>query len=149
MIKMTLTTRIYPTESEFTVKQALRNVFDFEDSEAEISTNEEKLYQIITVEKTGVEALDELFRGIRKEKIVEAFRQHFLSRMDSDQNLLRFKIHKQALMVPSFHVCELDEESPLGPVEVTIESPNILELINYLAPPTVKGEVQELPYKIS
>ena len=146
MIEMTIKARVYPTESEFTVKKVLRNIYNFPDDSYSLIEQENELYQIIEVNITGIDILEELFRGIRRQKIVQAFREMLEQNIDVENNLVNFMLHKQALAVPSFHLCEDPTESPLGPVEVTLRSDDIVELINYLSPNTINGEVQELHY---
>ena len=45
-----------------------------------------------------------------------------------------------------FHFCHSVEESPMGPVWIKIESDDILRLLDYLVPHTIKGQPQEVNY---
>jgi predicted RNA binding protein with dsRBD fold (UPF0201 family) len=55
-------------------------------------------------------------------------------------------LHKQALYVKRFHFAINEEESPMGPVWVNIESDQLERLLDYLVPQTDKGHVLEVDY---
>ena len=138
--------RIYPTESEFTVKNVLDKIYNFPEDAYTVRDAPNQIHKIIEAKASGIQTLSMIHKKIREHKIVQAFREELERNMDTLTGIIRFKLHKQALAVPSFHICQYEEESPLGPVEVEIHARNIVEILNYLAPQTVKGVVQELPY---
>lgn len=138
--------RLYPTESEYTVKSVLDKIYNFPEDAYKIYDAPNQIHKIIEVRAKGIQSLSNIFKKIRDHKIVQAFREELERNMDPEKGSIKIKLHKQALAVPSFHICQYEQESPLGPVELEIVASNIVEILNYLAPQTVKGSVQELPY---
>lgn len=145
-MELIVRTRIYPTESEFTVKSVLDKIYNFPEDAYTVRDAPNQIHKIIEAKASGIQTLANIHKKIRDHKIVQAFREELERNMDPIAGVIRFKLHKQALAVPAYHICQYEEESPLGPVEVEIHSPNVVEILNYLAPQTVKGVVQELPY---
>jgi predicted RNA binding protein with dsRBD fold (UPF0201 family) len=85
-----------------------------------------------------------MYEGLRKQRIVESARKFLMSKARNQQ--VSFMLNKQALFMKKFHFCHSPNESPMGPVWITIETPNILRLLEYLVPHTIKGKPQEVDY---
>jgi hypothetical protein len=61
------------------------------------------------------------------------------------ENKVRFMLNKQAAFVGK--ISFTDGESPLGPIVVVLEAPDIGRLIDYLAPRTKDGKpIREITY---
>ena len=75
---------------------------------------------------------------------MESARNHLMKKARDEQ--VSFMLHKQALFMKKFHFCHSVEESPMGPVWIKIESDDILRLLDYLVPHTIKGQPQEVNY---
>ncbi len=129
-MKFTVRAPVYPTESQEKVITALKNIFP--KVEFDITAGEPAW--IIIGYGYGREALEQLHFLLRKEKILDACRALLLeSRVENKTTL---KINKQAAYVGRLN---LSAESPLGCIEVEIESDELDELIDWLAPKTIDG----------
>lgn len=94
-------------------------------------------------ESNSVESLDRLHQLLRQQAIRDSARSVMLrSRRD---NIARFMLNRQVAFVGK--VSFTGGESPLGPIVVTLEAPDIERLIDYLAPRTREGKpVREIRY---
>ena len=92
----------------------------------------------------GIESLSSMHEGLRKQRTVESARKHLMRKAQDEH--VSFMLHKQALFMKKFHFCHSVKESPMGPVWIKIESDNILRLLEYLVPHTIKGKPQEVDY---
>lgn len=94
-------------------------------------------------ESSSVESLDRLHQLLRQQAIRDSARSVMLrSRRD---NIVRFMLNRQVAFVGK--VSFTGGESPLGPIIVTLEAPDIERLIDYLAPRTREGKpVREIRY---
>jgi len=128
-MKVTVRAPVYPTESHEKVITALKNIFP--QVEFDITAGEPA--RIIGY-GYGREALEQLHFLLRKEKILDACRALLLE--NRVENKTKLKINKQAAYVGRLN---LSAESPLGCIEVEIESEELDELIDWLAPKTIDG----------
>ena len=141
MIQVTLKTKIHPSEDEAIIREILSQFgesFTFEITEISPSGVQE-----ISANMTGLEATHFIFSQIRKNRTVEAFRQHLLNQLDPNGADITFMVNKQILTKGKIILCKTSSESPLGPVWITLSSSNLPLLIDYIFPPTEKGKVLE------
>jgi uncharacterized protein len=141
MIQLTLTATIHPSEDE----AILREIFSKfgEGGEIEVVSSLNSPEKTLTMSLMGLNSLFFLFNQVRKTRTVEAFRQHLLNQIEPGDTQTSFLVNKQVLTKDKVVLCRSSKESPLGPIRVTLQSNDILELINYLFPPTEKGKVIE------
>lgn len=94
-------------------------------------------------ESTSVESLDRLHQLLRQQAVRDSARSVMLrNRRD---NVVRFMLNRQVAFVSK--VSFTGGESPLGPIVVTLEAPDIERLIDYLAPRTREGKpIREIRY---
>jgi predicted RNA binding protein with dsRBD fold (UPF0201 family) len=145
MIELSVRATIHPTEDEDLVKKAFLNIFPFENFETtEINAKNE--YQL-KAHASGPEALQFFFIQVRQQRVVQAFHNHVSDLADLKQNEVTFMINKQFLTQKHVALCSEPQESPLGPVYITIRAANIMYVINYLFPETESGKVLEVHYK--
>ncbi|MGC8573236.1 MAG: RNA-binding domain-containing protein [Caldisphaera sp.] len=123
-----------PTEDEEKVIKAINNVFTYKDMEI-IDQGE---YKVIRCFSDSYDSLRKLHDLLRKQAILDAARSYFLKRVRG--NVLQILLHKQALYQGKISLISWDEESPLGPIKITIESDNINAVIDWLSPQTVRGK---------
>lgn len=93
----------------------------------------------MTAYTKGQEKLSTLRNVLHKDHIRDASRkalQHGLR-----GNTITFYLNKQVAFSGHVSFSEAEAESPLGPIKVTIEAEEPLQLINWLAPRTSKPEV--------
>ncbi len=132
---------IFPTENIDKIKQ-ICNLFTELDNFDDL-IHEKNEYKEIRFIIEGIEGLKFLFSQVRKQKIVEAVRGHVYNFINVDMNRCSFILNKQALTMGKVGLCYNSDESPLGPVRITISANHIESVINYLFPPTENGQVLE------
>lgn len=137
MIIILLHADVKATENLEKVREALLNICPT--AEIKISQDSSGI-TLLQGSATGTEALATLVRKFREERILEAVRRVFLKQVEEDA--LVFGIHRQAAFVGRLHLCNLDDTSATGPIRVEIRAKNILDVIDFIAPPTLKGKPQ-------
>jgi predicted RNA binding protein with dsRBD fold (UPF0201 family) len=137
MITILLSADLKATEDEEKVRAALRNVCP----SAQIETHrDESGTMTLRAQAKGSDALSHLAKKLRDQRILEAVRQVLLKNMDKQR--LVFGVHRQAALMNRVHLCDLDDISGMGPIRVEISAENLPDVIDYLAPPTIKGKPQ-------
>ncbi len=121
-----------PTEDPEKVKEAILRVIDPDGIRVEGED-----YKVIIAESTRLESLEKLRRLLRVERILDAARGAM--RRGVEQGRLVFYLHKQALYSGRLSFVSGDHESPMGAVRIIIEHPEPKRVIDWLAPPTVRG----------
>ncbi len=137
MIVILLHADLKATENLEKVREALLNICPI--AEIKISQDSSGITHL-EGSATGAEALATLVRKFREERILEAVRQVFLKQIE--EGALVFGIHRQAAFVGRVHLCNLDDVSATGPIRVEIRAKHILDIIDFIAPPTLKGKPQ-------
>ena len=134
-MKTRVEAEVRPTEAKEKVEASVKKIFPT----LELTQVGDLLYG----ESTRVEVLARLHQLLRLQAILDSARKTMLrGRRD---NVVRFMLNKQAAFVS--RVSFTDGESPLGPIVVTLEAPDIERLIDYLAPRTREGKpIREIEY---
>jgi len=120
---------LHPTENRGKVERAVKNIFPSLELE-----REENQGLWLVGEGGGREDLEELYTLLRKEKILDAARRVMLS--SSEEDTTSFYLNKQAAYMGRLN---FSPESPLGPIEVTLEG-EVRDIIDWLAPRTFEGK---------
>lgn len=132
-------TRAYPSESTERVLIAVKNVIPFDESLDEVEIMGESVKEI-RVSSNRYECLMKLRDSLRSNRILDTARMLLKSNAHGDET--RILLHKQAAFNGRVHLCETEEESPLGAIEVVIRAPGAINaLIDWLAPKTEKGKI--------
>ncbi len=133
-----------PTEDVEKVKKAILTIIDPEDIVVEGD-----VYKRVIAYSSTVASLEKLRRLLRTERILDAARGAMRKGLNRAQGVLEFYLHKQALYNGRLSFVSGDNESPMGAVRVVIEHPDPGKVLDWLAPPTVRGrplfEVEEPP----
>lgn len=111
-----------PTEDIDKVTKTLQNMFDYED----IEIGED--YVIVSGEK---ESITNLHKELRERKIRNVARKMMLKGIHA--NKIHFKLSKQAAFVGVPNFVE-DDLSPLGEIDVEIETDDAQRFIDWIAP---------------
>jgi len=131
-----------PTEDLEKVKQAILRIIEPDD----IYVEGEDYRRVVAV-SSSLESLQKLRWMLRAERILDAARGAM--RKGVEPGRLTFYLHKQALYNGRLSFVSGDYESPLGAVRITIEHPEPRRVVDWLAPPTVRGrpvfELEEPP----
>lgn len=134
-MKLRVEAEIRPTEDQTKVEAAVKNIFPTLDLRRD--------GKFIAGESTEVLSLDRLHYLLRMQMILDSARS--VMHRGKHDNVVRFMFNKQVAMVGKLSFTE--GESPLGPIVVTLEAPEIDRLVDYLAPRTREGRpIHEIKY---
>jgi len=124
--------KISPTEDNEKVRQAVGNLFPL----AKVELREERGEEGLAFEGEGQESLSRLQAVLKQERIRDAVRR--VLREQTIGNRVRFYLNKQVAYVGRVSLCEPTGESPLGSIEVEIETDDPQALIDWLTPATAR-----------
>ena len=134
-MKLHVETEVRATEDQTKVEAAIKKIFP--------TLQLNRVGNYLIGESSDVRALDRLHQLLRLQAILDSARK--VMRTGRRNDLVRFMLNKQVATVSK--VSFTDDESPLGPIVVTIEASDIERLIDYLAPRTRDGKpVEETRY---
>ena len=122
-------TPLNPTEDPEKVLRAVRNLFP--NCAAAIVRSDER-HAKLEGSMTRLEDLDNLKALLRQEAIRDAARKLLLKSISGSSIVVH--LNKQAAFAGRASFCGPYDESPLGPVTLTITTENPEELANWLAP---------------
>lgn len=123
-----------PTEDEEKVLRALMNVFEPQT----IERVDMKDYVLIRGLSDSLASLQRLHKLLRQQEVLEAARAYMIRA--AREGSLTLLLHKQAAYEGKVSLLTWDQESPLGPLRITINySGDIREVIDWLAPATAHG----------
>lgn len=144
LIELTIKCKQFLTEDP----EIIDRIFRFFDLEQNIIRSVPDEIGIIKCELKleGLHSIRFLFRQIREQKIVEAFRRYLMNRTDINNKEIRFNLHKQALTQGHVVIADPPSLSPLGAIALILRSDDIEKLVDYLSPPTKAGKVLEVNY---
>lgn len=127
-MKLQVEAEVKPTEAKEKVEAAIKRIFPM----LELSS----VGNLLVGKSTSVESLDRLQQLLKQQAIRDSARAVMFRGRQG--NLLRFMLNRQVAFVGKVSFTE--GESPLGPIVVTLEAPDIERLIDYLAPRTREGK---------
>ena len=120
--KIHITCPVHPTESVEKIRQTLTNIFpelEFEQKENTIHTS-----------SIDLKCLEKISEEILNRQLQKSFQKQFRKNLHHDS--LWFYLNKQAAFADVVALCEHDDESPLGPIKVSIRSSQIENVANWL-----------------
>jgi predicted RNA binding protein with dsRBD fold (UPF0201 family) len=129
-VKVILQVDVNPTESEEKVKKAIWNLF----GDILTQTKSAQKGSIITAEAKGLESLAGLRNVLHRDRIRDAARRALYKGLYGDT--LTFYLNKQVAFAGHISFSEAEAESPLGPIKVTVQSEDLLQIIEWLAEKT-------------
>ncbi|MCK5628807.1 hypothetical protein KAI12_05005 [Candidatus Bathyarchaeota archaeon] len=129
-INIYLETEIHPTESEDKVREAVGNVF----GNIPMRKKQSLRTVLLVADGRGQGVLEKLRNLLITDRIRDAARKAFFNGIS--EKTIKFCLNKQAAFMRHISFSNKTSESPLGPIRVTIESPNPIDLIDWLAPRT-------------
>ncbi len=117
---------VNPSEDISKVIKAVRSVID-----AEVSSN--TLSNKIMVDTYGLSVLEVLRMQIHARQVMNTFKRIMLSNMSKDCKSTWLYLNKQAAYAGIASICENEDESPLGPITITITDQNgVIPIIEWL-----------------
>jgi predicted RNA binding protein with dsRBD fold (UPF0201 family) len=134
-LKLRVEAEVRATEDKTKVEAAIKKIFPT------LQLNFTDNY--LVGESTDTRTLDRLHQLLRLQGILDSARK--VMRASRRENLVQFMLNKQVTTVSK--VSFAGDESPLGPIVVTIEASDIERLIDYIAPRTREGKpIEEIRY---
>ena len=76
------------------------------------------------------ESLTKIYETMRSRKTKSAYRRHLMRNMTEDSTW--FYLNKQAAFANVIALCDEEDQSPLGPIDVVLHSKNIEDVIDWL-----------------
>ena len=113
---------INPSESIEKVEQTISNIFPY----SVIKNNE---YTINAISKE-LRSFEKIYHFIHNNKLQKNFLRSLEDNLKNDTTW--FYLNKQAAFVEQIAICEEFDESPLGPIKVTLTSSNIDSIIDWI-----------------
>ena len=113
---------INPSESIEKVEQTISNIFPY----SVIKNNE---YTINAISKE-LRSFEKIYHFIHNNKLQKNFLRSLDDNLKNDTTW--FYLNKQAAFVEQIAICEEFDESPLGPIKVTLTSSNIDGIIDWI-----------------
>ena len=107
------------------VKQAVYNIFPFSEIKNE--------HFSIKAQSNELRSLEKIYETIASTQSHRSYTRNLENNLDGDETW--FFLNKQAAFVEKVAICDEAEESPLGPIKVTLTSSNIDEIIDWIAFP--------------
>jgi len=113
---------INPSEDLRKIETAILNIFP------DIEINKNKM-QITGVSKK-IESLSRIFEIIHNRRITDAYRRTLNQNLSG--NSTWFYLNRQAAYVDVIALCNEEDESPLGPIKIILDSQQIEQVIDWL-----------------
>ena len=87
-----------------------------------------------TANSDNYESLTKIYEIMRSRRTKSAYRRHLMRNMTEDSTW--FYLNKQAAFANVIALCDEEDQSPLGPIEVVLHSKNIEDVIDWLVSDT-------------
>ena len=113
---------INPSESIEKVEQTISSIFPY----SVIKNNE---FTINAISKE-LRSFEKIYRFVHNNKLQKNFLRSLEDNLENDTTW--FYLNKQAAFVEQIAICEEFDESPLGPIKVTLTSSNIDRIIDWI-----------------
>jgi predicted RNA binding protein with dsRBD fold (UPF0201 family) len=128
-IQVHLETPVNPTEDPDKVSRAVRNLFP----DARLNTVEtDERQSKLEATMTRLEDLEKIRSLLRQEVIRDAARKVLFQGLSGSAIVVH--LNKQAAFAGKASFCDRYDESPLGPITLTITTDNPDQLVDWLAP---------------
>jgi hypothetical protein len=131
-ISVYIEAEVNPTEDVEKVRRAVENVF----GNVEFEVKPKKRGSILFGKAKGLDGLTKLQNLLRRERIRDAARGALFEGLG--EKAIIFYLNKQVAYVSHISFSKPEAESPLGSIKVQIQCDNPRELIDWLAPKTIK-----------
>lgn len=152
MIQIIIKTKIYPTEDYEKVLHAIKNVIGFKNKipfNIYITNLTNRFLLIISTQNEikingSINLLNQIYKEIRKNEIVEAIRNTFIKNIDIKDSIsiTNININKQVAYIGKINI--MNDVVSLGTIKIILvcKSQNLLqELIDWIAPKTKDGKI--------
>jgi len=120
--KISVYCTINESEDMNKVRAAVSNILT--DMDEKITDNS------LVANSSNYESLAKIYETMRSRKIKSAYRRHLMRNMTEDSTW--FYLNKQAAFTNAITLCDEEDQSPLGPIQITLHSKNIEDVIDWL-----------------
>ena len=120
--KISIYCTINESEDTNKVRTAVSNVLT--DIDEKITDNS------LVANSNNYESLTKIYETMRTKRTKTAYRRHLMRNMTEDSTW--FYLNKQAAFANVIALCDEEDQSPLGPIEVVLHSKNIEDVIDWL-----------------
>ena len=120
--KISVYCNINESEDVNKVRTAVSNILT--DMDEKITDNS------LAANSSNYESLTKIYETMRTRKTKTAYRRHLMRNMTEDSTW--FYLNKQAAFANVIALCDEEDQSPLGPIEVVLHSKNIEDVIDWL-----------------
>lgn len=120
--KIEMFSSVNPSEDPDKIKIAISNIFPY-------STIKTENYSISAVSKE-LRSFEKIYETIHNNRFQKVFGRNLEKNLENGTTW--FHLNKQAAFVERIVICEEAEESPLGPIKVTLTSSNIDGIIDWI-----------------
>ena len=120
--KISIYCTINESEDTNKVRTAVSNILT--DIDEKITDNS------LVANSNNYESLTKIYETMRTKKTKTAYRRHLMRNMTEDSTW--FYLNKQAAFANVIALCDEEDLSPLGPIEVVLHSKNIEDVIDWL-----------------
>ncbi len=120
--KISVYCTINESEDVNKVRTAVSNILT--DMDEKITDNS------LAANSSNYESLTKIYETMRTRKTKSAYRRHLMRNMTEDSTW--FYLNKQAAFANVIALCDEEDQSPLGPIEVVLDSKNIEDVIDWL-----------------
>ena len=112
---------VNPSEDPDKTKKSMSNIFPY-------STIKTENYSI-SAESKDLTSLEKIYEVVHSKQSQKTYRRNLQKNLNNDSTW--FYLNKQAAFVEKIAICDESEESPLGPIKVTLTSSRIDEIIDW------------------
>ena len=113
---------VNPSESIEKIEKAISNIFSY----SIINNNNLS----INAQSKELRSFEKIYQFIHNNKLQKNYLRSLEDHLQNDTTW--FYLNKQAAFVEQIAICEESDESPLGPIKVTLTSSNIDAIIDWL-----------------
>ena len=115
---------INPSEDINKIRTAVSNVL--------IDMDEKIVRNSLIANSNNYESLSKIYEIIRAKNIKKVYRRNLRQNIVDDSTW--FYLNKQAAFANVIALCDEDNQSPLGPIKIVLQSKNIRDVIDWLVP---------------
>jgi len=115
---------INPSEDINKIRTAVSNVL--------IDMDEKIVGNSLIANSNNYESLSKIYEIVRAKNIKKVYRRNLRQNIVDDSTW--FYLNKQAAFANVIALCDEDNQSPLGPIKIVLQSKNIRDVIDWLVP---------------
>ena len=120
--KIEMSCPVYPSEDPSKVEKAIANIFPYSIIKYENFT--------MLAQSKELRSFEKIYETIHTNQSQKTYSRNLENNLENDTTW--FFLNKQAAFVEKVAICDEPEESPLGPIKVTLTSSNIDRIIDWI-----------------